>query len=138
MNVILGMVTALILLTGCQGSSPVRESRQQGLTLQIKELPQDPGGAGTISYAARLIPDKGMFSDNAVKTKLQYQMDSTFYIQSGRDRIYADLVQPVANGVTGTYEYLVSFDRTCQGRLTGRLIYQDRYLNHQKYTINLN
>jgi len=137
-KLITGIISILVLTTGCKSNNSIKDIKQQGLMLQVRVLLSEPNDANTISYAARLIPDKGLISDNAVKTKLAYQMDSTFYIQSGKGRIYANLVQPVANGVAGTYEYLVSFDRPGGNSMKGKLIYQDKYINHQKYQITLN
>ena len=126
------------MLAGCKKKDSFTEVKRDRLTIQIRKLPGSADMAGGVSYAARIIPDKGLAAnDIALKTKMEYRADSTFYIRSGKQKIYADLVQPVANGVAGTFEYLVSFSGGDNEYKNGTLVYQDKYLNHQKYDFSL-
>lgn len=128
------------ILGGCKKKDALIEVKRDRLTIQIRRLPQDANAANEMTYAARIIPDKGLIAANdaALKTKMEYRADSTFYIRRGKQKIYADLVQPVANGVAGTFEYLVSFSGGNDDYKNRTLVYQDKYLNHQKYDFNLN
>ena len=126
------------LFTSCKSKSTVKEIKGHGLTIEVIKLSGQPGDTSTISYSARIIPDKALINDkdNKVKTALLFNMDSCFYLQAGKKKIYASLTQPVANGVAGTFEYLLSFDVSNHKDADGSLIYQDKYLNHRKYQIN--
>ena len=126
-------------LTSCKKKEGFTEVKRGGLTVQIRKIPGSPA-SDSFSYAARLIPDKQLLTANdiAIKTKMEYRADSTFYILRGKQKVYADLIQPVANGVAGTFEYLVSFSGSDNDSKNSTLVYQDKYLNHQKYDFSLN
>lgn len=81
----------------------------------------------------RILPDAALFADLSAEAKqnLMYRTDSCFYLETNGRRVYAAAVTPVANGVSGSFEYLVSFEKT-QG---GRLMYYDRYLNKKEYEL---
>ena len=102
-------------------------------------MQNEPGDLTSLVYAARLIPDKIIQKkSDSSKTKLWYKMDSCFYIQSGKNKVYAGLVQPIANGSTGSFEYMLSFDMQGDNfKKNKSLVYQDRYLNHMRYAISL-
>lgn len=121
-----------------QNIHSVKEIKDDGLTLQVIKTAGEPGNDHTLNYSARLIPDKGLIPEknNKVKTELWYSMDSSFYLQSGKKKIYAEIIQPIANGLAGTYEYMVSFPGTDLRDGKWSLIYQDKYLNHRKYQMD--
>ena len=125
----------LFIFCGCKQRDPVKEIKLKGLTIQLRTLP-DAAGDGSASYAARLIPDKALLKEKGgdIKSALMYRMDSCFYMRSGGKTVYAALVQPVANGLTGIFEYLVTFDKNEAGRPNSTLIYQDKYLNKARYS----
>jgi hypothetical protein len=110
-----------------------------GMTIQLRKVKNSPDDAGVLTYATRLIPEKVLLSssDNKLNTALWYHMDSCFYLQAGERKIYAAIIQPIANGVTGTFEYLLSFDAAGMRNHRWSLVYQDKYLNHKKYTLSL-
>jgi hypothetical protein len=125
---------------GCTSrQTKLHEISSNGVRLQIIQLENPAGGdPQAVTYKARLIPDKSLLDQkNAVsKSAMIYKMDSCFYLQSRTKKIYASLVQPIANGVSGTYEYLIEFETPIS---TGYdFIYQDRYLNQKKYSLALN
>jgi|SRR6185437_7801888 len=120
----------------------VKEIKDHGLTVQVIKMEGEPAGGNTntASYSARLIPDKGLISekDSKIKTALWYSMDSSFYLQAGKKKIYAEIIQPIANGLVNRYEYMLSFDLTGLKGDKWSLIYQDKFLNHRKYIIDKN
>jgi hypothetical protein len=143
-NDVLWLIACLPLIANffsCkQTKSSFKELTDHGLTIQIMKL-QDPSkDKMDITYSVRLLPDKKLIAekDNSVKTALWYRMDSCFYLQAGKKKIYADIVQPIANGVSGGFEYLLSFDAGAVANDKWNLIYQDKYLNHRKYMLNTN
>ena len=124
-------------VTGCKSGHPAaREIDDRDMDVQVVLLDSTPGNGNT--YKARLIPDKKLFDekDAVSKNAMIYKMDSCFYLQSGTKRVYASLVQPVANGITGTFEYLLEFEKN-DGN-SWDFVYQDKYINHKKYSLKLN
>ncbi|WP_139112905.1 hypothetical protein [Mucilaginibacter sp. PPCGB 2223] len=88
----------------------------------------------------RLIPDKQLIEEKSSnqKTALYYKMDSCFYIAEGLKKNYAVMVQPVANGVSGTYEYLLEFENGNAPQAdTINLIYNDKYINQKSYSLKI-
>jgi hypothetical protein len=83
-----------------------------------------------------MIPVDAVMQPASSKTALMYRMDSCFYLQAGKKIIYAALVQPVANGLSGTFEYLVSFDSVEAEKEGYKVVYHDRYLNKAKYVFD--
>jgi len=108
------------------------------LTVQLANISKSVAG-GDISYAARITPEKGLFTaaGKSAKENLMYRMDSCFYLQSGRTKIYPQLTQPVSNGLKNTFEYLVTFDMPSFDGDKWFFVYEDKYLNRKKYMLNL-
>jgi hypothetical protein len=136
---IVGLICVTTLLICCKNKSTFKETKSDGLTFQATAMPGEGSDIGTVSYSARLIPDNALMTGKgrAVKTSLWYGMDSCFYLQAGSKKIYASLTQPIANGIAGTFEYLLSFEIHRQDGDGYNLIYQDKYLNHRKYQLKL-
>jgi hypothetical protein len=126
-------------VAACHSKSTISEIKRAGLTLQVLSLPVDDGDAGALNFAARLVPDKGLLESRGrtATTALWYHMDSCFFLQVGRQKVYAAMVQPIANGIPGKLEYLLAFEPADLQRANWQLTYQDQYFNHQKYTIYL-
>ncbi|MGZ3759799.1 MAG: hypothetical protein ACXVAY_12960 [Mucilaginibacter sp.] len=134
------VLVSLFTITACRHQHTLHEIKDKELTLQVMELESVPGNGTTRSYKARLFPATA-FREGKVETRtaaLRYQMDSCFYLQAGRQKIYAAMVQPIANGIKGTYEYLIDFDLGTAAKDDCELVYQDKFLNHRKYQLKLN
>lgn len=133
------IAATIVLALSChKGGQQVKEIKDKELTLQVSPLKDNDAEA--LNYKARLTFDKqaaaGMTRE--VINKYYYKMDSCFYIKSGNGKQYADLVQPVANGVSGSYEYLVEF--ASGPAVTGdsiNMVYQDRYTSHKQYQLTI-
>lgn len=130
----------MVLLYSCSHHEPFKEVNAQGMTVQLMRL-DDPGNESThLSYKVKLIPDKQLLENitSTDKTAMQYRMDSCFYIREKNGSNYAALVQPVANGVAGSYEYLLEFDTEPSKKQDSvRLVYQDKYTNRNTYQITI-
>jgi len=131
-----------LFISGCflscgHGSQAVKQFNKDGLTIQIVRVPGESGFGSTIAYSARLVPDKKITEnqDKMLTTRLWYRMDSCFYLQRGTKKIYAGIIQPIANGVAGSYEYFLSFDISAADQSRWDLIYQDKYLTRKKYSL---
>jgi hypothetical protein len=133
------IAAAIVLAFSChKAGQQVKEIKDKEFTLQVSPLKDNDAEA--LNYKARLTFDKqaaaGMTRE--VINKYYYKMDSCFYIKNGNGKQYADLVQPVANGVSGSYEYLVEF--ASDPAVTGdsiNMVYQDRYTSHKQYQLTI-
>lgn len=126
-------------LFSCRNKTQVQEITRDGLAIACTKIPGDPGPTATVNYSARLIPDKKLLDkkEKGLSATMWYRMDSCFYLQDGNKKLYASIIQPIANGVTGSYEYFLSFDIGQDDDRKWQLIYQDKYLNQQKYSLSL-
>lgn len=111
------------------------------ITVEITRMTDPPGEEGKMmTFKARLTPSKTAeqsFSKE-VRNALLYGMDSCFYIQSNGVPLYPALVQNVASGVKGKYEFLLEFDRPTMKKDSLLFIYSDRYITRKKYHLNYN
>jgi len=138
---IMCLLFSVVFIIACNThKGSFKEIKDHGLTIQIIKTIGEPRNDHAINYSARLVPDKGLISekDAKVKTELWYGMDSCFYLQSGKKRVYPEIIQPIANGVAGSFEYMVSFESTDLKDGKWNLVYQDKYLNHRKYQMDSN
>jgi hypothetical protein len=137
---LIGLLGVYSLFSCRQDKSSVKELKRDGLTIEILRVPGEPGTTTSVNYSARLIPDKKLTEkkDKGLTTALWYRTDSCFYLQRGSKKIFASIIQPIANGVSGSYEYFLSFNISPADESKWHLIYQDKYLNQQKYSLNLN
>lgn len=131
-----------LILSGCSSAKrPYGELKDKDLTFQAVLLEDKPEDTGLYTLRARITPDKLLFTRKTgeEKSRLIYGMDSCFYLQQGARRLLAAQVVPVAGGVSGTFDYLVSFKKETPDK-TGSwsLIYQDRLLNRKTYRLQLN
>jgi hypothetical protein len=125
-------------LYGCAHKTALRQTADKDLTFQLVDV-SNKDAENDISYGARIIPSNSFKeADNkAAKENLMYRMDSCFYLQSGLKKVYPQLTQPVANGLKRTFEYLVTFDLPSFDEHKWFFVYEDRYLNRKKYTLDL-
>jgi len=108
------------------------------LTIQLTKLSKVNKDEQMISYKVRLVPVKTIMETKSYneKNNLWYKMDSCFYFETGSRKIYPQLVQPVANGISGSYEYLLQFDEdTALKKDSLDMVYADKYINRKKYKI---
>lgn len=116
----------------------LRQTGDKELTVQLADI-SSPAVAGDLSFAARIIPDREKFGTSLKRSKenLLYRMDSCFYLQKGAVKVYSQLTQTVANGLSVSFDYLVTFDIDHFDEQKWNFIYLDKYLNKKKYTIKL-
>jgi hypothetical protein len=130
----------MALLQACGNRNSVKQVKDSDMIMEVTQLKGEHADRGTFDYAVRLIPDKKLLAekDKSYKNSLWYNMDSCFYILNGQKKVYSNIIQPIANGVNGTFEYMLSFNESDLKAGNWSLIYDDKYLDHKKYTLNLN
>jgi len=129
-----------IMLCACRENRKiVNHIQDSDMSVEITRLKGGKDGSGTLDYAVRLIPAKKIINDKdkSFTNSLWYSMDSCFYLVKGQQKIYSAIVQPIANGVAGTFEYMLSFNESDLEKSNWNLIYEDKYLNHKKYFLNI-
>lgn len=134
------LIVGFTLLSACsQRNDSFNEVRDKDIAVQIMKLENTGSNVDIMSYKVRLIPEEKLMKEKSqdVKNALWYKMDSCFYLQKGGKKIYANMVQPIANGVTGTFEYLLDFETENTSGLHGNLVYQDKYINQHQYQLKL-
>lgn len=135
------VVIVVFLITffySCKHGGRLVEAGDKDMSVQLIRLDNNGGNDGGLSYKVRLIPDKKLLQGKGreERNKLLFKMDSCFYLVNGVQKIYASMVQPVANGVGDTYEYLLVFDEKLNpDSLT--MVYQDKYISQKSYTLKL-
>ena len=135
------LVWGVLFLACNRGDDSFREVKDKDMILQVSEIKDKAPGDESLTYKARLIPSKVLTENETIEQKrlLSYKMDSCFYINDGHHKNYASMVQAVANGVSGTYEYLLVFELDKnESKDSVDLLYQDRYINHKLYELKLN
>lgn len=123
----------------CSKKPPFAEIKDKDLIVQasVKVLTdQDTIGP---EYKIRIFPVfKGSNDEKKVREKLQYNVDSCFYMMKNAGKLYPDAVIPVANGIKDCYEYLVIFPKTAYTEPEiSKLIYKDKYINSKTYQLTL-
>lgn len=138
-NTLFYSLISLAMFASCKHKNPFMEAKDADLTVQVMPLPATPDDSNTISYKARVIPDKQLMESKTREEKnaLYYKMDSCFYINSAQGKNYAVMVQPIANGVSGTYEYLLQFESAPKVIDSINLVYQDKYINKKAYRLKI-
>jgi hypothetical protein len=127
-----------LVFHSCNPAPVFKQANDKDLTIQLTKLPKVSNDEQIISYKVRLLPVKTIMETKSYneKNNLWYKMDSCFYFETGSRKIYPQLVQPVANGISGSYEYLLQFDEdTALKKDSLDMVYADRYINRKKYTI---
>lgn len=135
------VVVLLMTVLSCTRNKLPLRAGDRNLSIEAVRLKNASDDVDTYSYQARLIPERQLLDGKSSEDKkaLFYRMDSCFYISDGESKLRAVLVQPIANGISGSYEYLLQF-QVAKGfkEASVSLIYQDRYLTQKTYHLNIN
>lgn len=111
----------LFVLAGClpSGQPSLQEhgtkravQGEEALDVQVFLPPPEQRDSGVLTFKARLQLGRELLErDAGLARELQFRADSLFCLVTGRDTLWPDWVQPVANGQRLRPEYLVSFSR---------------------------
>lgn len=120
----------------CSGKSPFTEIKDEDLCIQVSDLPSSD--TASLEYKVRIIPVKESASDQQIKQKMSFNVDSCFYRYEGTAKQYPDGVIPIANGLKNCYEYVVIFSKNGNTSANTTLTYQDRFISGKSYQLSLN
>lgn len=125
----------LVILWGCSKKPAHYEYNDENITIKVMKM-DNTADTGEMVFTARIIPAKlAARVNDSLKMKMIYGMDSCFYLQTGKKISYPAIIQPIANGISGTFDYMVSFDNSAVVAPGFEIIYQDKHLNHRKYIL---
>lgn len=132
---IAGILFVLVVLVGCNKKhKKFKEISEGGLTVQLLQVQSSE----QIKYQLRIFPDKDLMSKAGLQNKMWYNMDSCFYLHVNNNKIFPSVQEPVANGVAGSFEYMLLFENSGSSNPELVFTYQDKHLNHQSYKFELN
>jgi len=137
----------LLSLVACKSASQkwmdglTTFSKLGDTTESVEILKLKPADTSSLNYSVRIYPGKQWLTDkkDEQSVEMNYQMDSCIYIRNGGKTFNAAMIQPIANGLTNCFEYLVSFD--LEPGMKGprpAMVYQDKFISKKQYTFQLN
>ncbi|PJJ79986.1 hypothetical protein [Mucilaginibacter auburnensis] len=136
----LSVIICWFVLMGCGAKkNGFEEVKGSKLVVQVKNM--NSGADDTeISYQVKILPERSLTEKLSPEQKnnLWYKMDSCFYIQTEKIKVTPNLVQPIANGQSGNYEFMLSFPADSAINDASTLVYKDKYLNKETYNFKVN
>ncbi|WP_439697093.1 hypothetical protein ACFGVS_01025 [Mucilaginibacter sp. AW1-7] len=124
------------------GMEDFREVRSATLSLQALRMKESARDTAELNYKVRIYPSRawlGANSRNGRAADFYYHMDSAFTVKYGNQTMQPQLVQPVANGLSTCFEYLVTIAVTPGLKMkTLSILYRDRFIDGKTYEMNLN
>lgn len=99
--------------------------------VQLKEASFD-----TKIFMVRIFPNKKIIEANKmINRSLNYHADSCFYLLKDNKKINPEFVEPVINGISGSFEFLIGFNNQNLSQKEFTMIYQDQIINKKKYLV---
>ncbi|MGN6639752.1 MAG: hypothetical protein ACTHJ8_12635 [Mucilaginibacter sp.] len=145
------MITGLLLLllTSCKtpverwldGMVDFKQVKGKELIIQAARLKAKIEDTTMLNYKVRIYLGHAAQENSAADGSINfnYHVDSAFYVRVAGSKAQPVMIQPVNNGISGCYEYLLMMDINKFNRLKKlQLVYQDKFIDGKQYTINLN
>jgi hypothetical protein len=129
-----GYVMIVALLFSCKAKDQVAQLKDDDLTVMAIRNSQATEGENT--FKVRIFPSKIALENgsNKLTEEMFYRSDSCMYLLHGDKKDYPLYIEPVSNGVKGSYEFLVAFNKT-PNQKSDTLIYHDKFINQKKYVL---
>lgn len=115
------------------------EYSDEDILIQVMKNNNSHQDTTELEYRIRIFPVKKMQSLPVLSDVKWLRMDSCFYLQSGNSIYQPAFIEPVANGINNSHEYLLVFK--IQSEMTRQnldLVYIDKYSNNKKRFLSLN
>lgn len=99
----------IVIIVSCSSGKGFWELSDGDMRLQLMDMDSGVEGEETQSFRFRIYPGKTITDrmDAEARSAMWYKMDSCVYLLKGTNKIYPVAIEPVANGVKNTFEYLV-------------------------------
>lgn len=133
---------AIIILLGlifsCTSKSPSGQSLDNDLRI-MAQLKNNSSNDRMQTFMVRVFPDKKNIEvgKEKITESFFYHADSCFYLLKNNVKLYPEYVEPVANGIKGSYEFLVAFSDQDLSLKEYTLVYQDLIINKKKYVLTI-
>jgi hypothetical protein len=128
----------LCMVIGCTQKGKFTATKDEQIAVQAIALPSN-GSEQT--FQVRLMPSQKWKEEGgtALGKKMQYDVDSCFYVVKNNVTYYPESITPIANGMATNYEYLLSFSGLPGGEAKNlTLVYHDKYMSQKDYKLLLN
>jgi len=135
MRMKLSYLILLATLFGCKAKNKITEVKDNDLTVMAIRNGK-AGKESETTYKVRVFPSKLVLENggNKLAEKMLYRPDSSIYLLNEDKKNYPLYIEPVSNGIKGSYEFLVAFNTATNGK-ADTLIYQDKFINQKKYVL---
>jgi hypothetical protein len=123
------------------GMADFKSRTAKSLSLQLLKNKQARRDTTALTYQVRIYPAKDWVENRSAsqQTGLFYGMDSCFSLRCRQRSYMPVMVQPLNNGIAGSFEYLVSFDLGPALKWQQlQLVYRDRFIDGKEYVFDLN
>ncbi|WP_431294711.1 hypothetical protein [Pedobacter sp. P26] len=124
------IIILLGLMFSCTSKSPSGQSLDNDIRV-MAQLKKTSSNDRMQTFMVRVFPDKKFIEHGKEKIteSFLYHADSCFYLLNNNIKLYPDYVEPVANGIKGSYEFLIGFSNQDLSLKEYMLIYQDQIIN---------
>lgn len=126
------------LMFSCTSKSPSGQSLDNDIHI-MAQLKKTSSNAQMQTFMIRVFPDK-KFTESGMEKITEsflYHADSCFYLLKNDVKLYPEYVEPIVNGIKGSYEFLVGFNNQDLSSKEYTLIYQDQIINKKKYVLTI-
>lgn len=115
-------------LAGCS-SNKTAEFSDEHLTVQVIEVKHNLSP----TFKVRIYTNPKIQIDKQLLNKMYYGLDSCFYFVTKNHKYYAESIMPIANGMSGNFEYLITFGN--DDHSLSEIFYLDKYINQKEYRL---
>ncbi len=132
------IMVLLGLILSCTSKSPSGQSLDRDIRI-MAQLNKTSSNARMQTFMIRVFPDKKFVESGMEKIteSFLYHADSCFYLLKNDAKLYPEYVEPIVNGIKGSYEFLVGFNNQDLSSKEYTLIYQDQIINKKKYVLTI-
>ncbi|WP_293785340.1 hypothetical protein [uncultured Pedobacter sp.] len=132
---------AIIMLLGiisCTAKSPSGQYFDKDIKV-MAQLKKNTSNNRMQTFMVRVFPDQKIMEQGKEKIaeSFLYHADSCFYLLKNNAKLYPEYVEPIVNGIKGSYEFLVGFNNQNLSSKEYILIYQDQMINKKKYVLTI-
>jgi hypothetical protein len=121
------------------GMTEFGESKSPGVLIRAIKIKPESGDSTELTYKIRVYPSNAENAKSALTEHFYYHADSLFYFRCGKAVVTPRSVQPIANGLTDCFEYLVSVEITSAIKLHKlSLVFHDQMVDDRDHIIQLN
>lgn len=121
-----------LLFMGCSKNKTAAE-KDDRLSVQAIALSSEDSA---LTYKVRVYPNPNWEGNKEeLIKKMNYDVDSCFYMLANNKIQYPESILPVANGMATNFEYIISFTNAPKLPLETVLVYHDKYISQKDYKL---